>query len=89
MKTATVEHDGLVTLPESIMIELGLYPGSPIEFEIRTINMKQLNSSIISGNVGALGSSLYPLQNSSMFAERRVPIFNNYTSATINQDFDI
>ena len=35
MKTATVEHDGLVTLPESIMIELGLYPGSPIEFEIR------------------------------------------------------
>ena len=35
MKTATVEHDGLVTLPESIMIELGLSPGSPIEFEIR------------------------------------------------------
>ena len=35
LKTATVEHDGLVTLPESIMNELGLYPGSPIEFEIR------------------------------------------------------
>ena len=35
LKTATVEHDGLVTLPESIMNEAGLSPGSPIEFEIR------------------------------------------------------
>ena len=35
LKTATVEHDGLVTLPESIMNEVGLSPGSPIEFEIR------------------------------------------------------
>jgi AbrB family looped-hinge helix DNA binding protein len=35
LKTATVEHDGLVTLPESIRNEVGLSPGSPIEFEIR------------------------------------------------------
>jgi bifunctional DNA-binding transcriptional regulator/antitoxin component of YhaV-PrlF toxin-antitoxin module len=35
LKTATVEHDGLVTLPESIMNEAGLSPGSSIEFEIR------------------------------------------------------
>ena len=35
LKTATVSSDGLVTLPESIMNEVGLFPGSPIEFEIR------------------------------------------------------
>ena len=35
LKTATVSSEGLVTLPESIMNEVGLSPGSPIEFEIR------------------------------------------------------
>jgi bifunctional DNA-binding transcriptional regulator/antitoxin component of YhaV-PrlF toxin-antitoxin module len=45
LKTATVEHDGLVTLPEFIMKEVGLSPGSPIEFAIRgneiVINARQ------------------------------------------------
>jgi len=35
LKTATVSSEGLVTLPESIMNEAGLSPGSPIEFQIR------------------------------------------------------